>query len=138
MTCRPLSERAPRLTRMQWRILRLIISVTIVIPHTTIREPEYWAGIRILTAPRVIRRFHRQIRNFLQPQRLYPDAEDLNHDNTLNENEEYFQYRVEIKPSADPDMQIGQNFIVDRKAVGVFNWLMVPRKTRHGTSFASP
>ena len=29
---------------------------------------------------------------------LYPDAEDLNRDNTLNETEEYFQYIVDIKP----------------------------------------
>ncbi|PWT96278.1 MAG: cell surface protein SprA [Bacteroidetes bacterium] len=50
---------------------------------------------------------------------LYPDAEDLNHDNTLNENEEYFQYRVEIKPNTDPDMQVGQNYIVDKKTVSV-------------------
>ncbi len=50
---------------------------------------------------------------------LYPDAEDLNKDNTLNENEEYFQYRVEIKPPNDPEMQIGNNFIVDKKEVAV-------------------
>ena len=30
---------------------------------------------------------------------LYPDAEDLNRDNTLNQTEEYFQYIVDIKPS---------------------------------------
>jgi cell surface protein SprA len=29
---------------------------------------------------------------------LYPDQEELNRDNTLNESEEYFQYRVELKP----------------------------------------
>ncbi len=50
---------------------------------------------------------------------LYPDAEDLNKDNTLNENEEYFQYRVEIRPNTHPDMQIGSNFIVDRKEATV-------------------
>lgn len=50
---------------------------------------------------------------------MYPDAEDLNKDNTLNENEEYFQYRLEIKPSGDPEMQIGNNFIVDKKEVAV-------------------
>ncbi|MFT3746800.1 MAG: cell surface protein SprA [Agriterribacter sp.] len=50
---------------------------------------------------------------------MYPDAEDLNKDNTLNENEEYFQYRVEIKPKDDPLMQIGTNFIVDRKETTV-------------------
>lgn len=50
---------------------------------------------------------------------LYPDAEDLNKDNTLNENEEYFQYRVDIKPNTHPNMQIGTNFIVDKKEVSV-------------------
>jgi len=30
-----------------------------------------------------------------------PDKEDLNKDNTLNENEEYFQYEVELKPGMD-------------------------------------
>jgi cell surface protein SprA len=33
---------------------------------------------------------------------LYPDQEELNRDNTLNEVEEYFQYRVELKPGMDP------------------------------------
>ena len=50
---------------------------------------------------------------------LYPDAEDLNRDNTMNETEEYFQYVVDIKPSTDPTMQIGTNFIVDKKVVNV-------------------
>jgi cell surface protein SprA len=30
-----------------------------------------------------------------------PDGEDLNKDNTLNEDEEYFQYRVDMKPGMD-------------------------------------
>lgn len=50
---------------------------------------------------------------------LYPDAEDLNRDNTMNENEEYFQYIVKIKQSTDPEMQIGKNFIVDKKVVPI-------------------
>lgn len=50
---------------------------------------------------------------------LYPDAEDMNRDNTLNQTEEYFQYIVDIKPSIDANMQIGQNFIVDKKPVVV-------------------
>lgn len=50
---------------------------------------------------------------------LYPDAEDLNRDNTMNETEEYFQYIVDIKPSTDPVMSIGSNFIVDKKSVGI-------------------
>ena len=50
---------------------------------------------------------------------LYPDAEDLNRDNSLNEVEEYFEYKVDVKPSGDASMQVGQNFIVDKKFVNV-------------------
>ncbi|MBS1566939.1 MAG: cell surface protein SprA, partial [Bacteroidetes bacterium] len=37
---------------------------------------------------------------------LYPDQEDLNRDNTLNELEEYFQYQVNLVPG---QLQVGQN-----------------------------
>ena len=50
---------------------------------------------------------------------LYPDAEDLNRDNTLNETEEYFQYIVDIKPVTAPEMSIGNNYIVDKKLVNI-------------------
>lgn len=50
---------------------------------------------------------------------LYPDAEDLNRDNTLNQTEEYFQYFVHIKPPTSTDMTIGNNYIVDKKPVTV-------------------
>ena len=46
---------------------------------------------------------------------LYPDAEDLNRDNTMNETEAYFQYHVDILPN----MAIGSNFIVDKKSVPI-------------------
>jgi cell surface protein SprA len=46
---------------------------------------------------------------------LYPDQEELNRDNTLNEVEEYFQYRLELKPN----MQVGNNYITDKRAVTV-------------------
>ena len=42
---------------------------------------------------------------------LYPDQEEFNRDNTLNELEEFFQYKVELK-SEDLD-EVGQNFITD-------------------------
>lgn len=42
---------------------------------------------------------------------LYPDQEDLNHDNTMNELEEYFEYRVQLTP--DSLKQVGTNFITD-------------------------
>ncbi len=50
---------------------------------------------------------------------LYPDQEDVNKDNTLNETEEYFQYIVDLKPSTAPEMNIGQNYIVDKKIVSI-------------------
>src|ERR1035437_2792001 len=50
---------------------------------------------------------------------LYPDQEDLNRDNTLNETEEYFQYTVDLQPPTLPQMNIGQNYIVDKKIVTV-------------------
>jgi cell surface protein SprA len=46
---------------------------------------------------------------------LYPDQEELNRDNTLNEVEEFFQYRVELKPN----MLVGTNFITDKRDVTV-------------------
>ena len=47
---------------------------------------------------------------------LYPDQEDLNRDNTLNEVEEYFQYRVELKPGMDP---LTNTYITDVREVNV-------------------
>jgi cell surface protein SprA len=47
---------------------------------------------------------------------LTPDNEDLNRDNTLNESEEYFEYKMEIRPNA---MVVGQNYITDRRTVSI-------------------
>jgi cell surface protein SprA len=47
---------------------------------------------------------------------LYPDQEDLNRDNTMNETEEYFQYRVDLKPGS---LVPGQNFITDVREANV-------------------
>ncbi len=47
---------------------------------------------------------------------LYPDQEELNRDNTLNEVEEYFQYRVELKPGMDPS---NNKYITDIREVNV-------------------
>ena len=46
---------------------------------------------------------------------LYPDQEELNRDNTLNEVEEYFQYRVDLKPF----MTVGHAYITDKREVDV-------------------
>ena len=50
---------------------------------------------------------------------LYPDAEDLNKDNTMSQPEEYFQYIVDIEPPSSGRMEIGTNFIVDKKVVTI-------------------
>ena len=44
---------------------------------------------------------------------LYPDQEDLNRDNTLNELEEYFQYKINLVPG---QFTVGQNFITDKRS----------------------
>ena len=41
-----------------------------------------------------------------------PDVEDINQDYTLNEYEKYYQYRVHIAQDA---MEVGQNYIVDKR-----------------------
>lgn len=50
-----------------------------------------------------------------------PDVEDINQDFTLNEYEKYYQYRVRI---AEEDMQVGRNYIVDKR--------IASQKTRDG------
>lgn len=47
-----------------------------------------------------------------QASRSVPDVEDINQDNTLNEYERYFQYRVSIRPQ---DLVVGQNYITDKQ-----------------------
>ena len=46
-----------------------------------------------------------------QSGRSVPDVEDINQDNTLNEYERYFQYKVSLKPE---DFQVGSNYITDK------------------------
>jgi len=45
-----------------------------------------------------------------------PESEDINRDNTLNESEDYYQYRIELKPST---MEVGSNFIVNKQVTDV-------------------
>ncbi len=51
-----------------------------------------------------------------QSARSVPDVEDINQDNTLNEYERYFQYRVAIHPDS---MQVGMNYITDKQVAKV-------------------
>lgn len=50
-----------------------------------------------------------------------PDVEDINQDFTLNEYEKYYEYKVRI---AEDAMQVGQNYIVDKRVAS--------QKTRDG------
>ncbi len=47
-----------------------------------------------------------------------PDIEDLNQDNTLQENEAYYQYHISLRPE---DMVVGKNFIEDATVENVNN-----------------
>lgn len=48
--------------------------------------------------------------------RNVPDVEDIDQDNTMNENESYFQYKMDLRPSK---MKVGQNYIVEERVVPV-------------------
>lgn len=48
--------------------------------------------------------------------RVVPDVEDINQDNTLNEQESYFEYELALSPA---EMQVGHNYIVDERSVNV-------------------
>ncbi len=47
-----------------------------------------------------------------QSSRSTPDVEDINQDNTLNEYERYFQYKISIRPE---DLVVGRNYITDKQ-----------------------
>jgi len=56
-----------------------------------------------------------------------PDNEDLNNSNTLNQFEEYYEYKVKINPG---DLQIGRNNIVDKVEYIYTTTDGTPRQTR--------
>ena len=47
-----------------------------------------------------------------QSARAVPDVEDINQDNTLNEYERYFEYKISIRPE---DLEVGRNYITDKQ-----------------------
>lgn len=47
---------------------------------------------------------------------ILPDTEDLNQDNTLNESEKYYQYKISVRAK---DSVIGSNYITDKRVVRV-------------------
>lgn len=48
--------------------------------------------------------------------RIMPDIEDVNQDNTLNENEQYYSYKVDLRPAS---LQVGSNYITDVRTSAV-------------------
>lgn len=52
-----------------------------------------------------------------------PDVEDINQDNTLNEFEKYFQYKISLKPE---DLKVGNKYITNKRTTTV--------KLRNGSS----
>lgn len=50
--------------------------------------------------------------NIAGAQTQIPNSEDINNDNTLNQSENYFQYRVSLRKE---DLVVGQNFITDAR-----------------------
>lgn len=47
---------------------------------------------------------------------LYPDNEDLNRDNTLNETEEYYEYKIDLAPNMDVSTT---KYVTDKRLVSV-------------------
>ncbi len=48
-----------------------------------------------------------------------PDSEDLNTDNTINENDAYYEYPLDLKPG---QLQVGKNYIVDKVETNGTTW----------------
>ena len=48
--------------------------------------------------------------------RMTPDVEDINKDNTLNENEKYYQYKISLRRD---DLVVGTNYVVDQRTSNV-------------------
>ncbi|MBD5310117.1 MAG: cell surface protein SprA [Bacteroides sp.] len=62
---------------------------------------------------------------YYQSSRSVPDVEDINQDNTLNEYERYFEYKVSIRPE---DLEVGKNYVTDRRE------MVVPTREGHATT----
>jgi cell surface protein SprA len=60
-----------------------------------------------------------------------PDAEDMNVDNTINDNESYYEYEIDLKPD---QLGIGNGYIVDKTTTDGQNWYLfrVPIKEFSG------
>lgn len=50
-----------------------------------------------------------------------PDAEDMNVDNTINDNEAYYEYEIDLQPG---QLAIGKDYIVDKTMTDGQNWYL--------------
>ena len=71
------------------------------------------ADIKISITRRAIHPWHQPGAKYVNASTLYPDQEDLDHDNTMNELEEYFEYKVDLTPAGLAS--VGSNFITDQR-----------------------
>ncbi|TKT94318.1 T9SS outer membrane translocon Sov/SprA [Dyadobacter frigoris] len=50
-----------------------------------------------------------------------PDGEDMNVDNTINDNEAYYEYQIDLQPG---QLKVGNGFIVDQTTTDGQNWYL--------------
>ncbi len=58
---------------------------------------------------------------FTEANNQQPDREDLNQDNTVNDNEAYFEYEIDIKQGS---LDVGKNYIVDKIIENGATWYL--------------
>ncbi|MES2517591.1 MAG: cell surface protein SprA, partial [Bacteroidota bacterium] len=65
---------------------------------------------------------------FTEANNQQPDREDLNQDNTINDNEAYYEYEIDLKPGK---LAVGQNYIVDKIVENGVDWYLfrIPLKS---------
>lgn len=65
---------------------------------------------------------------FTEANNQQPDREDLNQDNTINDNEAYYEYEIDVKPGK---LEVGQNYIVDKIVENGVEWFLfrIPLKS---------
>ncbi|RMF47490.1 MAG: cell surface protein SprA, partial [Bacteroidetes bacterium] len=89
---------------------------------------DNYAHFRDVNSPNILERYRRfsglegnspipqQGEPYTRQASALPDVEDINLDGTLNTREAFFSYRVSLRPQ---DLQVGRNFIVDRRELDI-------------------
>lgn len=98
--------------------------------NQALRDPssDDYAHFRDINSPSILERYRRfsglegnspiprSGEPFTRQASALPDVEDINLDGTLNTQEAYFSYRVSLRPQ---DLEVGRNFIVDKREIEV-------------------